>query len=443
MTGEHNAGERDARPGAVERVGIIGLGYVGLPLAVAFAEAGVSVVGLDVAEAKVAAVVAGRSYIEDVPSERLASLVHGGLIGATTDADRLRDCDAVLICVPTPLGQHREPDLAFVISAAETAIANLAPGALLVLESTTWPGTTREVLAPMLEAAGRRVGEDVHLAFSPERVDPGNQRFGIRETPKVVGGMTPGCTSRAVALYALVCDTVHPVSSPESAEMAKIIENTFRAVNIALVNELAILGERMGIDVWESIEASATKPFGFMPFWPGPGLGGHCIPVDPFYLAWRARAFDLEFEFVELAGRINVNMPYYAVTRITHALNGREQAVRGARILLLGMAYKADVGDLRESPSLKLLELLRAEGAEVSYHDPHVPNLPEQELASVALDGDVLDDADCVVIATAHRGIDLGLVVERARLIVDLRNAVRHRLLGTASGTVPANVVVL
>jgi UDP-N-acetyl-D-glucosamine dehydrogenase len=443
VTGERIAEGRHEPTGAAERVGIIGLGYVGLPLAVAFAEAGVGVIGFDVAEAKVAAIGEGRSYIEDVTSERLERLVRAGVMTATTDGGALHDCDAILICVPTPLGQHREPDLAFVVSAAETAIANLAPGALLVLESTTWPGTTREVLAPMLEAAGRHVGEDVFLAFSPERVDPGNQRFGIRETPKVVGGMTPACAARAVALYALVCDTVHPVSSPESAEMAKIIENTFRAVNIALVNELAILGERMGIDVWESIEASATKPFGFMPFWPGPGLGGHCIPVDPFYLAWRARAFDLEFEFVELAGRINVNMPYYAVSRIARALNDRGQAVRGARILLLGMAYKADVGDLRESPSLKLLELLRAEGAEVSYHDPHVPELPEPGLSSVALDGEVLRDADCVVIATAHRAIDLALVVERARLVVDLRNAVRHRLLGSASGAVPANVVVL
>ena len=280
------------------------------------------------------------------------------------------DCSAILVCVPTPLGQHREPDLSYVTAAAETAIANLAPGALLVLESTTWPGTTREVLAPMLEAAGRTVGEDAYLAFSPERVDPGNTRWSMRETPKVVGGLTPACAARAEALYARICDRVHPVSSPESAEMAKIIENTFRAVNIALVNEMAILADRMGIDVWEAIEASATKPFGFMPFWPGPGLGGHCIPVDPFYLAWRARAFDLDSEFVELAGRINVSMPYYAVSRIARALNARGKAVRGAGILLLGMAYKADVGDLRESPSLKLLELLRAEGGRVELPRP-------------------------------------------------------------------------
>jgi UDP-N-acetyl-D-glucosamine dehydrogenase len=441
VTAEGNA--TDHASADAERVGIIGLGYVGLPLAVAFAEAGIAVVGIDVAATRVEAVNEARSYVEDVAAGTLAPLVRSGRLRASTDPAELADCDAILICVPTPLGQHREPDLAFVVAAAETAVANLAPGALLVLESTTWPGTTREVLAPMLEAAGRTVGQDAFLAFSPERVDPGNKRFGIRETPKVVGGMTPACTARARDLYTRVCDSVHTVSSPESAEMAKIIENTFRAVNIALVNELAILGDRMGIDVWEAIEASATKPFGFMPFWPGPGLGGHCIPVDPFYLAWRARAFDLEFAFVELAGRINVNMPYYAVTRITRALNDRGLAVRGARVLILGMAYKADVGDLRESPSLKLLELLRTEGAEVSYHDPHVPELPESGLVSIALDAAALAEADCVVIATAHSAIEMALVVEHARLVVDLRNAVRQRLTGAASGSVPANVVVL
>ncbi len=429
--------------GANGMVGIIGLGYVGLPLAVAFAEAGLAVVGVDTSTDKVAAVSAGRSYIEDVPSETLAPLLASGRLTATTDATRLRDCSAILVCVPTPLGQHREPDLSYVTAAAETAIANLAPGALLVLESTTWPGTTREVLAPMLEAAGRTVGGDAYLAFSPERVDPGNTRWSMRETPKVVGGLTPACAARAEALYARICDRVHPVSSPESAEMAKIIENTFRAVNIALVNEMAILADRMGIDVWEAIEASATKPFGFMPFWPGPGLGGHCIPVDPFYLAWRARAFDLDSEFVELAGRINVSMPYYAVSRIARALNARGKAVRGAGILLLGMAYKADVGDLRESPSLKLLELLRAEGGRVSYHDPHVANLPAEGLSSVPLDAATVTAADCVVIATAHAALDLALVVAHADLVVDLRNAVRQRLSGGASGSVPPNVDVL
>jgi UDP-N-acetyl-D-glucosamine dehydrogenase len=435
--------QRDDSIGGIDSVGIIGLGYVGLPLAVAFAGAGLAVVGVDVSEEKVRAVNAGRSYIEDVDSADLAALVGAGRLAATTDPTRLAACGAVLICVPTPLGQYREPDLSFVTAAAETAISNLAPGALLVLESTTWPGTTREVLAPLLEASGRVIGEDAFLAFSPERVDPGNTRWRIRETPKVVGGLTPRCLERAVELYARICDTVHPVSSPESAEMAKIIENTFRAVNIALVNELAILADRMDIDIWEAIEASATKPFGFMPFWPGPGLGGHCIPVDPFYLAWRARAFDLDSEFVELAGRINVNMPYYAVARIGRALNGRGKAVRDADIMLLGMAYKADVGDLRESPSLKLLELLRAEGARVRYHDPHVETLPGEGLSSVVLDAEAVAAADCVIIATAHRALDLALVVRHADLVVDLRNAVRQRLPGGTSGSVPANVEVL
>ena len=424
-------------------VGIIGLGYVGLPLAVAFADAGRDVIGLDVSGAKVDAVMAGHSYIEDVAAADVSRLVRDGRLAATTEPASLAACDAVLICVPTPLGPHREPDLGHVIAAAESAIANLAPGALLVLESTTWPGTTREVLAPMLAAAGRTVGSDVFLAFSPERVDPGNSRWGVRQTPKVVGGLTAACSARARSLYAQICDTVHLVSTPEAAEMAKIIENTFRAVNIALVNELAILADRMGIDVWEAIEASATKPFGYMPFWPGPGLGGHCIPVDPFYLAWRARAFDLDSEFVELAGRINVNMPYYAVSRIARALNGRGKAVREALVLLVGMAYKADVGDLRESPSLKLLELLRAAGARVSYHDPHVASLPDEALTSVALDEGTLAAADCVIIATAHRAVDLAFVVDHADLVVDLRNAVRQRLTGGASGSVPANVDVL
>jgi UDP-N-acetyl-D-glucosamine dehydrogenase len=424
-------------------VGIIGLGYVGLPLATAFAEAGLKVVGFDTAADKVAAIAQGTSYIEDVPSDRLASLVHADSLVATDDASHLAACDALLICVPTPLGDHREPDLDHVLAATRTALANLAPGALVVLESTTWPGTTREVLAPMFKAAGHVIGEDVFLAFSPERVDPGNTRWGIRETPKVVGGLTEECSRRAGDLYRRICDTVHMVSSPESAEMSKIIENTFRAVNIALVNEMAILADRMGIDVWEAIEASATKPFGFMPFWPGPGLGGHCIPIDPFYLAWRARAFDLDSEFVELAGRVNVNMPYYAVSRIARSLNDRGKAVRGARVLLLGMAYKADVGDLRESPSLKLLELLREGGAEVTYHDPHVDTLAGEGLTSVPLDEAVLKGSDCVVIATAHAAIDLSVVVDHADLVVDLRNAVRQRLPSGTSGSVPANVDVL
>jgi UDP-N-acetyl-D-glucosamine dehydrogenase len=425
------------------RVGIIGLGYVGLPLAVEFARAGADVVGVDTDPRKPERIAAGRTYIEDVSDADLAEVTGSGGFRATTDPALLDDRDAIIICLPTPLDDHRNPDLSYVLAGAETAAAHLAPGALLVLESTTYPGTTREVVAPILERAGRRVGEDVHLAFSPERVDPGNPTYGIRNTPKVVGGITAECTRRAAELYARVCDSVHVVSTPESAELSKIVENTFRAVNIALVNELAMLADRMGIDIWETIGAAATKPFGFMPFWPGPGLGGHCIPVDPFYLTWRAKAFDMNTEFVELAGRVNTNMPYYAVARIARALNGQGRAMNGARILLLGMAYKANVGDLRESPSLKLVELLRRDGAIVEYHDPHVPHVDGLDMDSVDLTPERVAGADCVVIATAHRAVDLGPVVSGARLVVDLRNAVRASTGAGPAGPVPANVDVL
>ena len=427
----------------MRRIGIIGLGYVGLPLAVEFVKAGCDVTGIDIDPAKGPAIAAGRSWIEDVPSAELAELAAGGRLRATTDGAALADRDAVIICLPTPLDEHRNPDLSYVIAGAETAAAHLAPGALLVLESTTYPGTTREIVAPILERTGRRIGTDCHLAFSPERVDPGNPTWGIRNTPKVVGGMTPACTERAAALYRTVAENVHVVSGPESAEMSKIVENTFRAVNIALVNELAMLADRMGIDIWETIGAASTKPFGFLPFWPGPGLGGHCIPVDPFYLTWRAKAFDMNTEFVELAGRVNTNMPYYAVARIARALNGRGKAVHGARILLLGMAYKANVGDLRESPSLKLVELLRRDGALVEYHDPHVAAVPSLDLASVPLTAERVAAADAVVIATAHRSVDLAPVVASAQLVVDLRNAVRSTLGGGPAGEVPPNVDVL
>ena len=425
------------------RIGIIGLGYVGLPLGVAFAGAGDDVLGVDIDPRKSEAIAAARSYIEDVSDESLAAATASGHLTASTDAAGLRACQAVIICLPTPIDEHRNPDLRPVIAGAETAAANLAAGALVVLESTTYPGTTREVIAPILERGGRRVGSDVFLAFSPERVDPGNATYGIRNTPKVVGGVTAECTRRAAELYGRICEKVHIVSSPESAELSKILENTFRAVNIALVNELAILADRMGIDIWETIAAASTKPFGFMPFWPGPGLGGHCIPVDPFYLAWRARAYDFNTEFVELAGRVNVGMPYYAVSRIARALNGDGRALNGAKLLLLGMAYKGNVGDLRESPSLKLVELLRADGAIVEYHDPHVSAVASLGLSSVELDAERLAWADCVVIATHHRATDLGPVVAGARRVVDLRNAVRQSLGGSPSGPIPANVDVL
>jgi UDP-N-acetyl-D-glucosamine dehydrogenase len=428
---------------AVTRVGIIGLGYVGLPLATAFAGAGVDVVGVDIDDRKIRAIADGLSYIEDVESDDLARQVAAGRLRATADGAALRACEAIIICLPTPLDDHRNPDLGPVLAGARTAATNLGPDALVVLESTTYPGTTREQIQPIIEASGRTIGEDAFLAYSPERVDPGNPRFGIRNTPKVVGGITPECTRRAAALYQRICEQVYVVSTPESAELAKILENTFRAVNIALVNEMAILADRMDVDIWEAISAAATKPFGFMPFWPGPGLGGHCIPVDPFYLSWRAKAYDLTAEFVELAGRINVNMPYYAVSRVIRALNGEGRAARGSRILLLGMAYKPNVGDLRESPSLKVLDLLRAEGASVSYHDPHVDDLPDAGLASVELTPETVAAADCVVITTNHAAVDLDLVVRHAPLIVDLRNAVRQNLAGGPTGPVPANVDVL
>jgi UDP-N-acetyl-D-glucosamine dehydrogenase len=428
---------------AVTRIGIIGLGYVGLPLAVAFAEAGDDVLGVDIDPRKSVAIAEGRSYIEDVTSASLAAVSASGHLRAATTPEGLRDREAIIICLPTPLDEHRNPDLGPVLEGAEAAAANIAPGALLVLESTTYPGTTREVIAPILERGGARVGRDVFLAFSPERVDPGNEHYGIRNTPKIVGGMTPECTRRAAALYGRICDTVKVVTSPESAEMTKIVENTFRAVNIALVNEMAILGDRMGIDIWETIDAASTKPFGFMPFWPGPGLGGHCIPVDPFYLTWRAKAYDLDTEFVELAGRINANMPRYAVGRVARALNEAGKAMKGSRILLLGMAYKGNVSDLRESPSLKLVALLRADGALVSYHDPHVAHVNGLDMDSVPLTPEAIAEADAVVIATHHRAVDLANVVANAKLVVDLRNAVRQTLNGSPSGAAPANVDVL
>jgi UDP-N-acetyl-D-glucosamine dehydrogenase len=412
-------------------------------LAAAFAETGTEVLGVDVSAEKIASVNAGTSYVEDVESSELAKLVQSGCLSASTDPSGLRECDAILICLPTPLDEHRNPDLSYVIAGAEMAAANLGPDALVVLESTTYPGTTREIVKPILERQGRQVGSDVFLAFSPERVDPGNGTYGVRNTPKVVGGLTAECTERAAALYGRICEKVHVVSSPESAEMAKILENTFRAVNIALVNEMAILSERMGIDLWESIDAASTKPFGYMPFWPGPGLGGHCIPIDPFYLTWRAKAYDLSTEFVELAGRINTNMPYYAVSRVTRALNQSGVATRDAKILLLGVAYKPNVSDMRESPSIKLLSLLRGEGIEVRYHDPHVPELRKEGLTSVALTDEQLDWADAVVIATDHRSVDYGPVVTKAKRIVDLRNAVRRSRGAGPAGPIPDNVDVL
>ncbi len=403
-------------------ISIVGAGYVGLPLAQVFAEAGQRVVLLDIDARRVERITRGESYIEDVPSSALRPLVEAGTLAASTDYDAARETDAIVIALPTPLSPNREPDLSIILSATHKLAERLRPGHLVVLESTTYPGTTREDLLPILSGSGLAVGEDFFLAFSPERVDPGRTDWTTKTTPKIVGGLTPACTERAVAFYRRALDKVIPVSTPEAAELTKLLENIFRSVNIALVNELAQLCDRMGVDVWEVVQAAGTKPFGFMSFQPGPGLGGHCLPVDPFYLSWKARQYDFYTEFIELAGKVNENMPYYCFTKIARALNSRERAVRGSRVHVVGVAYKANVGDLRESPALKLIELLRDAGAEVSYHDPYVAKLTEHELESTDLDGSV-SGADCVVIVTAHSGIDYDRVAADASLVVDFRNA--------------------
>ena len=411
---------------------VVGAGYVGVPLAHTFATAGRSVLLIDISQEVVDGLNRGESHIIDVPSEELAPLVESGRIRATTDYNEIRRADAILIALPTPLSKQREPDLSIVIGAAEQISVRLRNGHLVVLESTTYPRTTREVIRPILESTGLKAGRDFHLAFSPERVDPGNGTWTTKNVPKVVGGITPECTERAARLYEGAVDTVHRVSTPEAAELTKLLENIYRSVNIALVNELAQLCERMEIDVWEVIEAAATKPFGFMSFQPGPGLGGHCIPIDPFYLTWKAREYDFSTEFIELAGKVNENMPYYCRSLVSQALNhGRQHSLSGAKVLVLGVAYKADIGDTRESPAIKLIELLRAGGAEVSYHDPFVPELPESGLRSVELEP---GDHDCVVVVTAHTEIDYDALVDQAHVVVDLRNATGAK--GTASGKV-------
>jgi UDP-N-acetyl-D-glucosamine dehydrogenase len=402
-------------------VGVIGVGYVGLPLAVAFAEAGERVVAVDVDPAKIAAITAGESYIEDVESERLRAVLPS--ITADSHYAPLAETDAVLICVPTPLTRNREPDLGPLVSAARSLAQVLRRGQLVVLESTTYPGTTRERLVPLLEESGLRVGDGLNVAYSPERVDPGRTDYTLRNTPKVLGGITPECGDRAEELYGLICDEVVRVSTPEAAEMSKLLENIFRSVNIALVNELAILSDRMGIDIWEVVEAAGTKPYGFMRFEPGPGMGGHCLPVDPFYLAWRAREFEMSTEFIELAGKINQQMPQFCVERIERALNDIEKPVKGSQIAILGISYKGGVGDTRESPALRIMHRLRERGGLISYHDPFVPALPELGLESVELE--FVESADVVVLVTAHPGVDYGSIAQRAQLFVDLRGVTR------------------
>jgi UDP-N-acetyl-D-glucosamine dehydrogenase len=400
------------------KIGVIGLGYVGLPLVVAFAEGGHDVVGVDVNARVVASLGAGRSHIEDVPDETLQAI--SARFHPTPRYADLAKVDAVIVAVPTPLTANREPDLQPLIDTG-TALANvLQAGQLVVLESTTYPGTTRERFGPLLEESGLAAGRDFNLAFSPERIDPGRTDHTLRTTPKIVGGLTDECRRRAVEVYEQVCDQVVQVSTPESAELTKLLENIFRSVNIALVNELAILCDRMGIDVWEVVDAAATKPYGFMSFKPGPGMGGHCLPVDPFYLAWRAREFDMQTEFVELAGEVNQRMPYFCVDRISRALNEQAKPVKGSRIAIVGVSYKPGVGDLRESPALRILRLLREQGAEVAYYDEFVPELPDLGLRS-----EWPEDADCAAIVTAHPGLDLERLVQEAPLVVDFRGVTR------------------
>jgi UDP-N-acetyl-D-glucosamine dehydrogenase len=404
-------------------IGIMGLGYVGLPLAVAFAEEGGDVVAMDTDVRKIEAIRRRESYIEDIPRERLAAVADR--IEATTHTQPLARCDAVLICVPTPLTANREPDLGPLVSATRALSGVLQSNQLVVVESTTYPGTTRERVAPILEESGLVAGEDFHLAFSPERVDPGRTDFTLRTTPKVVGGLTEACADRAVALYETVCDTVIRVTTPDVAELSKLLENIFRSVNIALVNEMAMLADRMGIDIWEVVDAAATKPYGFMRFDPGPGMGGHCLPVDPFYLSWRAREFDMTAEFIELAGKVNQNMPYHCVAKVERVLNDASKAVRGSRIAVFGVSYKAGVGDMRESPALKIIQVLRGLGADIVYHDPHVPELTEVDLRASTFD-DALDGVDLAVIVTAHPEVDHDAIVERSPLVLDLRGVTRR-----------------
>jgi UDP-N-acetyl-D-glucosamine dehydrogenase len=404
------------------RIGIVGMGYVGLPLAVAFAEEGHDVVGLDADPLKIDALNERRSYIEDVPSENLAAL--DGRLTATSRYPDLSSCDAVILCVPTPLTSSREPDLSHMIDAGTSLAAVLQKGQLVVLESTTYPGTTRERLKPILEESGLAAGRDFHLAFSPERIDPGRTDYTIRTTPKIVGGLTEACTERAAELYGAICDEIVRVSGPEAAELSKLLENIFRSVNIALVNELAMLCERLNIDVWEVVDAAGSKPFGFMRFDPGPGMGGHCLPVDPFYLAFKARENDFYPEFIELAGKINQNQPSWCAQRIERTLSDNGMAAKGAKVLLLGVAYKGGVGDMRESPALKIIRLLRERGAEISYHDPHVPELPDFDLTSMDLE-EGIREADLVCIVTAHPEVDHERVVAEASLVLDFRGVTR------------------
>jgi UDP-N-acetyl-D-glucosamine dehydrogenase len=406
-------------------VAVVGLGYVGLPLAVEFAKAGFNVIGYDVSKRVVDLLMRGESHIQDVPASEIAALVKAKKFTATTDESMLKTADTISIAVPTPLAKTRDPDMSYVIAVAEAVQRQAHPGVLIVLESTTYPGTTREVMQPRFEALGYKVGEDVFLAFSPERVDPGNEKWNTKNTPKVVGGITPACVAVAKALYETCIDTIVPVSTPEAAELVKLLENTFRSVNIGLVNEMAIVCDKLGVDVWEVIDAAATKPFGFMKFTPGPGIGGHCIPLDPHYLAWKMRTLNYRTRFIELASEVNSSMPEYVVEKTSIALNDDRKSVKGSRILVLGVAYKRDIDDMRESPALDVIRLLEERGATVDYHDPHVPSYREDghTRTGVPLTDDIVGAADAVVIVTDHRAVDYKRLVDRAKVIVDTRNA--------------------
>lgn len=405
------------------KIGIIGLGYVGLPLAVEFSKAGFDVTGIEIDKDKVRMINQGKCYIQDVKQSELKDLVKNNKLKATMDFSVLKGMDAVSICVPTPLRKTRDPDISYIISAVEEVAKYLRPGQLVILESTTYPGTTREVILPRLEEGNFRVGKDFFLAFSPERVDPGNKIYTIRNTPKIVSGITKKCTSIAVTLYEQIIDEVVPVSTTESAEMVKLLENTFRIVNVGLVNEIALICDRLKLDAWEVIDAAATKPFGFMPFYPGPGLGGHCVPVDPHYLSWKLKALNFYARFIELAGEINSKMPEFLVSKIDGALNEREKSIKGSKILILGVAYKSNVSDIRESPALDVIRLLKERGGQVVYNDPYVPQV--EGLKSIPLTGSSLRNADCVVITTAHSDYDYKEIVANARLIIDSRNATK------------------
>ena len=413
------------------RTGVVGLGYVGLPLAVEFARSGFHTTGIDLDGRKIEAINAGRSYIPDVATDDVARFRTAGLLDATTDFSVVSELDTINICVPTPLRKTKDPDMSYIVSAAESIASHLHPGMLVVLESTTYPGTTEEVVQPLLEANGLRAGRDFFLAFSPERVDPGNPTFQTHNVPKVVGGLTRACSELAAALYGTAIKTIVPVSSTRVAEMVKLLENTFRAVNIGLVNELALMCDRMNIDVWEVVEAARTKPFGFMAFYPGPGLGGHCIPIDPVYLSWKAKQSGFDPRFIELAGHINGAMPHYVVEKVVEALNSRRKAVNGSNVLIVGVAYKRDINDLRESPALDVMGLLHGKGARVSYADPHIPEVDARSwsgqyaLRSVPATAETFGQYDCIVIVTDHTDFDYRAMVERADIIVDTRNAIK------------------